>query len=231
MRTSPVSLCASIVVAAGGHDGAHVAGARAQLEPVGRALRRGARRRPLSELARSEKPQKPVARDRRPTPVLICTEARTPARSHGAAGGLDRRAGRCRARSAGSDARQEPSTWSGQRETIAQRAVLDAAALSCDGAPEGERGRRGGTSTAVRAAVDLHVGVAHVQADAREVAEHAVGRGARLARDGPPDREQSPRPRSASTSAEAATSHHQATVSGAQGCVAWDAAPAPAHLP
>ena len=67
------------LVAAGRDDRAHVAAARAQLEPVGASTPLTALTSPVSELARSRKPQKPVA-EIAPEPVLTCTDARTPER-------------------------------------------------------------------------------------------------------------------------------------------------------
>ena len=98
--------------------------------------------------------------------------------------------------------------------------------LLAAGAPNANRSTRR-TSTAVGAAVDLDVGVAEVEPDARQVAEHAVARGARLARAAhqiasvAPPRPASPR--------EAVTSHHHAARAGRL-AVRW-IAPARVHLP
>jgi hypothetical protein len=67
MRSARVALRVDLV-APGRHDRADVAAARAQLEPVGRALARRVTS-PDPELARSEKPQNAVA-EIVPEPVL-----------------------------------------------------------------------------------------------------------------------------------------------------------------
>ena len=88
------------LVAAGGHDGA----ARRRCASAARAgrpstpRRRRRRRSPSSRAARSRRSRSAAIA---PEPVLTCTEARTPARLHGAARRSRSRAGRCRARPAG----------------------------------------------------------------------------------------------------------------------------------
>ena len=67
------------LVAAGRDDRAHVAGCASAARAGRRSTPRARATPPVSELARSGKPQKPVAAIV-PEPVLIWTEARTPAR-------------------------------------------------------------------------------------------------------------------------------------------------------
>ena len=114
-------------VAAGGDDGAHVAAARAQLEPVRRAL--GATpTSPESDVARSENPQKPA-------PAISPEPALTGPRRARRTGARCRwrsrwRAGRCRAGPVwkGRLARAEHLVRAARDDV--QRAVLDPCARS-----------------------------------------------------------------------------------------------------
>ena len=172
------------LVAPGRHHRAHVAAARAQFEPVGRAL--GARRhvaRPRARAQREAAERRRGDRARTGADLDRRAHAREP---HRAARGLDL--------DRDVVGHGQPVDRAAVTEHLIRAARFDAEAAAVRGAALHRRlaerepvdaphlDRRG-------PAVDLHIGVTEVEPDARQVTQHAVAGGARLARRQPRDRE------------------------------------------